>query len=129
MDILPDFPVKPPVFGLVKDDYHKTRALTDGENEISIATEKSVYAFLYRLQEEVHRVAVRATMGAKTKTLRRSALEDIPGIGAVKAKKLLARMKYTALKTATVADMTAAGIPASDAARVYAYFHKEDTQT
>ena len=129
LDILPDFPQNPPVFGLVKDDYHKTRALTDGENEISIATNKSVYAFLYRLQEEVHRVAVRATMGAKSKTLRRSALEDIPGIGAKKAKALLSRMKYTVLKHATVADMTAAGIPASDAARVYAYFHKEDLPT
>ena len=114
-----DFPAMPPVFGLVKDDYHKTRALTDGENEISIATEKSVYAFLYRLQEEVHRVAVRSTMGAKSKTLRRSALEDIRGIGAAKARKLL--------KPATVSEMTSAGISGANAARVYAYFHKEDT--
>lgn len=127
LELLPDFPGMPPVFGLVKDDYHKTRALTDGENEISIATDRSIYAFLYRLQEEVHRVAVRATMGAKSKTLRRSALEDIPGIGAAKAKKLLSCMKYTALKTATVAEMTAAGISGADAARVYAYYHKEDT--
>lgn len=126
-EVLAQLPHRPPVFGLVKDDYHKTRALTDGEHELSIASERGVYAFLYRLQEEVHRVAVRATMGAKSRTLRRSALEDVVGIGAVKAKKLLSHMKFSALKVATVEEMLAAGISRADAERVYAHYHKEDT--
>ena len=91
------FSVKPPVFGLVKDDFHKTRAITDGERELSIAREQEVYVFLYRLQEEVHRVAVRATMGAKRKTLKRSAREAVPGIGPAKAKSVLAKMKFSSL--------------------------------
>lgn len=128
--ILDDFPVKPPVFGLVKDDFHKTRAVTDGENELSIAQERSVYMFLYRLQEEVHRAAVRATMGAKRKTLSRSALEDIPGIGPAKAKKLLSLMKFSSLTAATRDEMVAAGISPSDAQRVFDYFHpKEESDT
>lgn len=125
--ILDGFSVKPPVFGLVKDDFHKTRAITDGERELSIAREQEVYVFLYRLQEEVHRVAVRATMGAKRKTLKHSALEAVPGIGPAKAKNILAKMKFSSLKTASVDEMVQAGIGEKDAARVYAYYHKEDT--
>jgi excinuclease ABC subunit C len=115
-----------PVFGMVKDDYHKTRALTDGEGEISIAFEQAVYVYVYKLQEEVHRVAVRATMGAKGKTLKRSVLENIKGIGPKKAKQILSKMKLTALKTASVEEMVEAGISKVDATSIYAYFHKEE---
>jgi excinuclease ABC subunit C len=118
-----------PLFGMVKDDYHKTRALTDGERELSIASEQAVYVFLYKLQEEVHRIAVRATMNAKRKTLRRSSLEDIRGIGPAKAKKLLSRMTLTALRTATVAEMTEAGISPSDAEKIYDHYHRKDSAT
>ena len=43
-----------PVFGMVKDDFHKTRALTDGKNEISIAKEFDMYAFIYNIQETIY---------------------------------------------------------------------------
>ena len=115
-----------PVFGMVKDEYHKTRALTDGVGEISIALEPGVYVYVYKLQEEVHRVAVRATMGAKGRSLKRSVLEEIHGIGPAKAKNILAKMKLTQLKTASVDEMVAAGIGASDATRIYSHFHKEE---
>ena len=117
-----------PLFGMVKDDYHKTRALTDGERELSIANEGSVYVYIYRLQEEVHRISVRSVMGAKGKSLRRSTLEDIHGIGPAKAKKILRLMKLSALREASVSEMTAAGIPPRDAERIYGHFHKEDAQ-
>ncbi len=118
-----------PLFGMVKDDYHKTRALTDGENEISIAQEQAVYVYIYSLQEEVHRIAVRATMGAKGKTLRRSSLEDIRGIGPARAKKILAKMSISRLREASVEDMLAAGITSVDATRLYHHFHTEDPTT
>jgi excinuclease ABC subunit C len=79
-----------PLFGMVKDDFHKTRAITDGEREIGIAAEQAVYVLIYRIQEEAHRVAVSHTMAAKSRSLRRSTLEDIPGIGKAKAARLLA---------------------------------------
>lgn len=78
-----------PVFGMVKDDYHKTRCLTDGNAEISIAGEQSVFALIYRIQEEVHRYTVGRMMQGKRKTLTRSVLCDIPGIGEKKAALLL----------------------------------------
>jgi excinuclease ABC subunit C len=117
-----------PIFGMVKDDFHKTRALTDGENEISIALDGGVFAMIYKIQEEVHRVAVRQTMGAKRKTLRRSKLEDIPGIGPARAKLLLSAFGgLSKLKRARQDDIAAVrGISAGDAASVYRYFHPEE---
>ncbi len=119
-----------PLFGMVKDDFHKTRALTDGDNEIGIATETDVYAMIYKIQEEVHRVTVRRTMNAKRKTLRRSKLEDIPGIGPVKAKKLLAAFSgLSRLSRAGEDDIAAVrGITAADAAAVWQYFHKSEEE-
>ena len=78
-----------PVFGMVKDDFHKTRALTDGENELSIAGDQAAYLLVYKIQEEVHRFAFGAMNASKRKTMKRSVLEEIEGIGPQKAKILL----------------------------------------
>ena len=59
----------PNVLHKVKDDFHKTRALTDGESEISIAKEFDMYAFIYNLQEEAHRFAVKSSSRAKIKKI------------------------------------------------------------
>ena len=117
-----------PLFGMVKDDFHKTRALTDGEHEIGIAGESAVYAMIYKIQEEAHRVAVRSTMGGKRKTLRRSKLEDIAGIGPSKARLLLAAFSgITRLRRAHIDDIAAVrGISERDAASVYRYFHPDE---
>ncbi len=115
-----------PLFGMVKDDFHKTRAITDGTREISIANEQAVYMLVYNIQEEVHRFASGAALKGKRKTMRRSSLEDIPGIGAAKAKTLLS-MKggLSAVKKATAEELAILkGISAKDAEAVYTYFHK-----
>jgi excinuclease ABC subunit C len=115
-----------PVFGMVKDDFHKTRALTNGVNEISIAKEFDVYAFIYNLQEEAHRFAIKASSGAKTKSLTKSSLEKISGIGPAKAKKLLAAMPLSKIKTAEKEELAdIPGISLSDAENIYNHFHKE----
>ena len=78
-----------PIFGMVKDDYHKTRALCTDQEEISIAKETAVFQFIYGIQEEVHRYTVGRMKQAKTKTLVTSSLTQIPGIGPAKAAALL----------------------------------------
>ena len=125
-DVLAEMNMEIPVFGMVKDDFHKTRALTDGQREISIAKEFDVYAFIYNLQEEAHRFAVKASSGAKTKSLTKSSLEEIEGIGAAKAKKLLAAMPLSKIKTASVEELSKiSGIGERDAKKIYAHYHKE----
>lgn len=127
-EVLASLGLSIPLFGMVKDEFHKTRALTDGEREISIAFDGAVFAMIYKIQEEVHRVAVRQTMGAKRKTLRRSKLEDIPGIGPARAKLLLSAFGGLGkLKRAREDDIAAVrGISPADAAAVYRYFHADE---
>lgn len=114
-----------PLFGMVKDEYHKTRAITDGSVEISIAREMNVYTFIYNLQEEAHRFAIKHSREGKAKTLRRSSLENIEGIGPKKAKILLAAMPLGKIREATKEELSAIrGISAGDAERIFAYYSK-----
>ncbi len=115
-----------PVYGMVKDEHHKTRALTDGENDISIAREQSVFVFIYGLQEEVHRYSVSRMTEAKRKTLKHSVLEEIKGIGPAKAKKLLKIAgSLSTLKKSNVDELIGFGVPQKDAEAVYNHFNSK----
>lgn len=124
-ELLTELGLSIPVFGMVKDDYHKTRALCTDTDEISIAKDRGLFTMIYKLQEEVHRYTVRCMEQAKLRTLTTSSLTVIPGIGEAKAKKLL--MAFDGLAAVKQADQTALaavpGITAKDAEAVYAYYH------
>ncbi len=113
-----------PVFGMVKDDFHKTRALCTEEGEISIAREGAVFTLIYRIQEEVHRFTVSRMDAAKRKTLTHSTLTRIKGIGDAKAKSLLSAFGgITGVKNATVEELAAVkGITKADAERIREYY-------
>ncbi len=114
-----------PLFGMVKDDFHKTRAITDGACDISIAQETSVYRFVYTLQEEAHRFAVSSSQSGKIRTMTHSTLERITGIGPAKARKILKAMPLGAVKTADTETLKQIpGVSAADAEEIYRYFHK-----
>jgi excinuclease ABC subunit C len=116
-----------PVFGMVKDEHHKTRTIVTDEEEISIAKEQSVFIFVYKLQEEVHRFTVSKMDFSKRKTLKTSSLEKIQGIGKEKAKRLLAHFKtISAIKKAQIEEILAVkGISDADAKNIYDYFNKD----
>ena len=77
----------------------------------------------------MHRYAVGRMTGAKRKTLRRSILEDISGIGPAKAKKYLKLAgTLSVLKSADLSQMAALGIPYADAKKITEYFSKEQKQ-
>ncbi len=125
-ELLERLGVDVPVFGMVKDEFHKTRTLTDGENEISIAKEQSVFMLVYKIQEEVHRFTVSKMQKAKSKKLTRSSLEDISGIGKKKAALLLSHFKtLTALKNASKDEIAAVkGVSVRDAENIRNHFDK-----
>ncbi|MBO4770715.1 MAG: excinuclease ABC subunit UvrC, partial [Clostridia bacterium] len=105
-DVMRALDVQIPVFGMVKDDFHKTRALTDGKDEINIASERDVFMMIYRIQEEVHRFTVSKMSAAKRKAVRRSVLDDIKGIGPAKSKAILHTFGgLAAVKNATVEEL------------------------
>lgn len=124
-EVLADMGLEIPVFGMVKDDFHKTRALCTESEEISIAREQAVYGLIYRVQEEVHRYTVSRMSAAKSKTVKHSSLERINGIGAAKARLLLAKFgSLNAIKSATEEELSLTkSISKSDAKNIYNYFH------
>ncbi len=81
------------VIGMVKDDFHKTRTLTDGVAEISISKNMSIFSFIYGIQEEVHRYTFSLMDGSRNKKIKHSVLEDIPGVGKARATALIKRFK------------------------------------
>lgn len=115
-----------PVFGMVKDEYHKTRALVGENGEISIAAEQSVYTLIYHIQEEVHRFTVSKMSAAKRKTQTTSVLEEIDGIGRARAKALLTHFGGLAgVKKATVGELCAIrGVTREIAEHIVAYFQE-----
>ena len=122
-DVLSELEADVPVFGMVKDDYHKTRAITDGDEEISIAREMNVYTFVYNLQEEAHRFALKHSSKDKSKKLTRSSLTKISGIGEKKARLLLDSMPYAKIRTAAKKELASIkGISERDAEAIYNHF-------
>lgn len=123
-EVLEELQINIPIFGMVKDDYHKTRALCTENDEISIAREQAVYGLVFRIQEEVHRFTVSKMSNAKAKTMKKSSLEKIKGIGASKAKALLAHFGgIGAIKSATFDELcTVKGITKNDAQSIIDYY-------
>ncbi len=123
--VLEDMSFDIPLFGMVKNDYHRTRALVDvSGNEIDISRHRDIFNFIYNIQEEVHRYTVRNMTKAKRKTLTRSSLESVPGIGPAKAKILLKH--FGSIKNIKAADSGALsavkGISSKDAENILKYF-------
>ena len=123
-EVMNEMGIDIPIFGMVKDDFHKTRALCTENEEISIAREQAVYGLIFRIQEEVHRYTVAKMTNAKAKTVKKSSLEKIKGIGSSKAKSLLAHFGgITAIKNATFDELIAVkGISKSDVENIVKYY-------
>lgn len=125
-EVLSEINIDIPVFGMVKDEHHKTRTIVNEYDEISIAKEQSVFVFVYKLQEEVHRFTVSKMDNSKRKTLKRSSLEKVDGIGPAKAKAILAHFKtISALKDASIEDIEKVnGIGNKDAVKIFEFFRE-----
>ena len=71
-----------PVFGMVKDDRHRTRALVTPEGqEIRIDNNQAVFSLIGNIQEETHRFAITYHRNLRLDTIRNSILDEIEGIG------------------------------------------------
>lgn len=116
-----------PLFGMVKDSKHRTRAVTAGGDDIEIKANRRVYTLVSTIQEEVHRFAISFHRSRSAKKGVASTLLEIPGVGDVRRKALIKTFKtVSALSQAEKEDIAAVpGIDAKTAASVYAYFHPE----
>ena len=115
------------VFGMVKDDRHRTRALvTPDGREIAIDANQSVFAFIGNIQEETHRFAITYHRQLRSKRLRYSELDSIPGIGPKRKQDLLKTFKsLTAIGQAELFELERI-LPKDAAAAVYHHFHSQE---
>ena len=115
-----------PIFGLVKDDKHRTRDLTDENKEYGIKRDSGLFRFLYDIQEEVHRFAITSFRKKYENSAVYSELESINGIGEVKRKKLLNTfLSIDRIKTANIEELSSV-IDKRSARNVYDYFHRSE---
>ena len=83
-----DVGVEIPVFGMVKDNHHSTRALVD-ENKNEFEISENLFLFITRLQDEVHKTAIEYHRKVRDKEMTKSKLDYIEGIGEKKRTALL----------------------------------------
>lgn len=117
-----------PVYGMVKDDHHRTRALVTAEGqEFGIAATPAVFALLGRLQEEVHRFAIEYHRSLRGKRMRRSSLDGIPGLGEAREKKLLKRFGTVRAVAAASVEELSSVLPGPVAQAVYDHFKEKQS--
>lgn len=116
-----------PLFGMVKDSKHKTRAITGDGGEIAINSTRSVFTLVSEIQEEVHRFSVGFHHKKHTKRGLESSLTKINGIGEAKAKELLKAFKTIKnIKNASVVELEAVkGINRQLAEEIYKYYRED----
>ena len=112
-----------PVFGMVKDDRHRTRALVTPEGkEIRIDNNQAIFSLIGNIQEETHRFAITYHRQLRSKRLRYSELDGIPGIGPKRKQELLRQFKsLTAISQATLPELERI-LPKDAAAAVFHHF-------
>ena len=93
LEIMETIDMDIPVFGMVKDGRHRTRGLVSKSGEIEISPIDSVFKFLERVQEEVHKSAVGYHRTLRSKALSKSELDNIKGIGNARKSALMKAFK------------------------------------
>ncbi len=117
-----------PIYGLVKDSKHRTRAATASDREICLTSYRRAFALVTAIQDEVHRYAITFTKARHKKNSFALGLTSVKGIGEKKAQKLMTEYKTrAALEAATEYELAkTAGVNAATAAELYKYIHRED---
>ncbi|MCD7733851.1 MAG: excinuclease ABC subunit UvrC [Clostridiales bacterium] len=119
-----------PVFGMVKDGRHRTRALVaPGGREIGIQQNQALFSMVGRIQEETHRFAITFHRESHARQTVASSLEEIPGVGEARRKALLKQFKTVKGIREASEEELAAVIPKNTARAVYLHFHKEEHET
>ncbi|HWS42075.1 MAG TPA: excinuclease ABC subunit UvrC [Pseudoflavonifractor sp.] len=124
--VLEDLGLAIPVFGMVKDDRHRTRALVTPQGlEIGIQQNQAVFSLIGQIQEETHRFAIEFHRQQQSQRVKGSVLDKIPGVGEKRRAELLKYFKSVKnIKGATLAELEEA-VPKNTAKAVYEFFKGE----
>ena len=124
LEVAERFGVTVPIFGMVKDDRHRTRALITPEGrEIGIVGNPAVFSLIGQIQEETHRFAITFHHESHTKSTLKSALDGIPGVGEKRKAELRKHFgTIKAIREADVEQLTVV-LPRNVAETVWNHFH------
>ena len=122
--VLDKYNVNIPLWGMYKDDKHKTKGLISQEKEIELDKTSNLYRFVASIQEEVHNYAISYHRSLRNKSLTKSVLDDIQGVGEKRKKALLTHFKnIEEIKTATFEELLEVeGMNKTSAENVYNFF-------
>lgn len=124
--VLSEFKLNIPLFGMVKDDKHRTRAIAQNGGEIAINSKRQVFTLISEIQNEVHRFSVEYHRKKHSKRNLSMSLTEIDGVGSSRAKALLKQFKtITAIKNASEKELAAVdGISEKIAQNIYKYYNE-----
>ena len=116
-----------PVFGMVKDDHHRTRAIAQDGGEIAIHAKRSAFTLVSAIQEEVHRFAITFHRKKRGKSHLRTSLTEIEGVGETRARALLRHFgSVKAVREASLEELYGVkGITRPVAEAVFRHFSEE----
>ena len=111
---------------MYKDDKHRTKGLICASRDIELDKTSNLYRFVASIQEEVHNYAISYHRSLRNKSLTKSSLDDIPGVGEKRKKALLSNFKSIEdIKNASVEELSKVeGLNKSVAENIYEYFRK-----
>lgn len=126
--VLREFGLIIPLFGMVKDNRHRTRAISGDGGEIAINSKRQVFTLVSEIQNEVHRFSVAYHHQKHAKRGLSLSLTEIEGVGEKRASALLKYFKtMTAIKNAEVDELSKApGITSAVAQNIYDYYRAKD---
>ena len=115
-----------PLWGMYKDDRHRTKGLICATKEIELDRTSNLYRFVASIQEEVHNYAISYHRSLRNKSLTKSTLDDIPGVGEKRKKALLSHFKnIEEIKNASIEELSEIdGLNKRVAQNIYDYFRK-----
>ncbi len=114
-----------PVYGMVKDDKHRTRAIAQDGGEIAILSSRTAFTLVTKIQDEAHRFAITFMKQKHTASSFELAITKVPGIGSVRAKALFKHYKtQKAMAAASREELASApGMNKRAAEALFAYLH------
>ncbi len=117
-----------PVFGMVKDDRHRTRALVDSSGkETGISGNQAVFSLIGNIQEETHRFAIEYQRSLRKENYA-SVLDNIKGMGPRRKAELIKYFKTLKAVRAAGIEQLRMVLPRDTAKAVYDYFHSEESE-
>lgn len=125
--LLKDSNIDIPIWGMYKDNKHKTEGLISLDKEIKLDRRLDIYKFIASIQEEVHRFAIAYHRTLREKHITKSALDDIPNIGKKRKLALLSHFKTIEnIKKSSIEELeNIEGMNKKAAESIYEFFRKK----